>query len=166
MKCPNCDFVDTDEAFGKPATCPSCGAIYEKALVVRALRDEQEADRKAKAEAEAEKAKKEAERIEAIRAQHPARQAERLAAQERATADDGKLSGVLGHMAQGVAESRAQIALEDADRHKRSVVISDIQVPFMSILILMFKVFLAAIPAGIAAYIVYMVVIAIIGPIL
>lgn len=39
MKCPNCEFIDKDEAFGDPATCPKCGAIYEKALKVRELKD-------------------------------------------------------------------------------------------------------------------------------
>lgn len=38
MKCPNCDFIDKDEAFGDPATCPKCGAIYEKALRVQQLK--------------------------------------------------------------------------------------------------------------------------------
>lgn len=39
MKCPNCDFIDKDEAFGQPPTCPKCGAIYEKALRVRQLKE-------------------------------------------------------------------------------------------------------------------------------
>ena len=48
MKCPNCDFIDKDEAFGDPATCPKCGAIYEKALRVRELRDQMAAKKAAK----------------------------------------------------------------------------------------------------------------------
>jgi len=42
MKCPNCDFTDKDEAFGDPATCPKCGAIYEKALRVQQLKQKLE----------------------------------------------------------------------------------------------------------------------------
>ena len=42
MKCPNCDFIDKDEAFGDPATCPKCGAIYEKALRVKVLKEQLE----------------------------------------------------------------------------------------------------------------------------
>lgn len=38
MKCPNCDFIERDELWGEPATCPKCGAIYEKALKVKELR--------------------------------------------------------------------------------------------------------------------------------
>lgn len=49
MKCPNCDFIDKDEAFGEPATCPKCGAIYEKALKVKQLKNKLE---KQKAEKE------------------------------------------------------------------------------------------------------------------
>lgn len=39
MKCPNCDFIEKDEAFGDPAICPKCGAVYEKALRAKAFRD-------------------------------------------------------------------------------------------------------------------------------
>lgn len=42
MMCPNCNFIEKDEVFGDPATCPKCGAIYEKALRVKALRDKLE----------------------------------------------------------------------------------------------------------------------------
>lgn len=45
MKCPNCDFIDKDEAFGDPATCPKCGAIYEKALRVQQLKKKLEAQK-------------------------------------------------------------------------------------------------------------------------
>ena len=41
MKCPNCDFIERNEAFGNPATCPKCGAIYEKALRIKQLRERQ-----------------------------------------------------------------------------------------------------------------------------
>lgn len=42
MKCPNCDFIEKDEVFGDPATCPKCGAIYEKALRIKADRERKE----------------------------------------------------------------------------------------------------------------------------
>lgn len=48
MKCPNCEFIDKDESFGDPATCPKCGAIYEKALKVRGLKDKIAAKKLAK----------------------------------------------------------------------------------------------------------------------
>ena len=38
MKCPNCDFIERDELWGEPATCPKCSAIYEKALRTKELR--------------------------------------------------------------------------------------------------------------------------------
>lgn len=49
MKCPNCDFIDKDEAFGDPATCPECGAIYEKALKLKQFKQELEAQKAANA---------------------------------------------------------------------------------------------------------------------
>lgn len=49
MKCPNCDFIDKDEAFGDPATCPNCGAIYEKALRVQQLKKKLDAQKAANA---------------------------------------------------------------------------------------------------------------------
>ena len=42
MKCPNCNFIEKDEVFGDPATCPKCGAIYEKALRVKVLKEQLE----------------------------------------------------------------------------------------------------------------------------
>ena len=49
MKCPNCDFIDKDEAFGDPGTCPECGAIYEKALKLKQFKQELEAQKSANA---------------------------------------------------------------------------------------------------------------------
>lgn len=43
MKCPNCDFIERDELWGDPATCPKCGAIYEKALAVKQAKAKQAA---------------------------------------------------------------------------------------------------------------------------
>lgn len=42
MKCPNCDFIERDEAFGNPPTCPKCGAVYAKALRARQLKEAQQ----------------------------------------------------------------------------------------------------------------------------
>ncbi len=59
MKCPNCDFIDKDEAFGDPATCPKCGAIYEKALRVQQLKKKMEAQKAENAARQEASAKKE-----------------------------------------------------------------------------------------------------------
>ncbi len=59
MKCPNCDFIDKDEAFGDPATCPKCGAIYEKALRVQQFKKKLEAQKAENAARQEASAKKE-----------------------------------------------------------------------------------------------------------
>lgn len=40
MQCPACNHVDDEDAFGKPAKCPRCGAFYEKAVIARARKAE------------------------------------------------------------------------------------------------------------------------------
>lgn len=59
MKCPNCDFAEKDEAFGDPATCPKCGAIYEKALRVQQFKKKLEAQKAENAARQEASAKKE-----------------------------------------------------------------------------------------------------------
>lgn len=39
MKCPACDFIERDELWGDPATCPKCGAVYEKAVAARQAKE-------------------------------------------------------------------------------------------------------------------------------
>lgn len=62
LKCPNCDFTDKDEAFGLPATCPSCGAVYEKALKVRQIKQKLETQKVAEVKRPAKPKKERAER--------------------------------------------------------------------------------------------------------
>lgn len=40
MKCPNCDFIEKDEVFGSPPKCPACGALYDKAVRLRELKEQ------------------------------------------------------------------------------------------------------------------------------
>lgn len=107
MQCPNCDLTDTDEAFGKPATCPSCGAIYAKALRVRAIRNEQKLLRQQKAEddaAKVAKAEARAAKIEAAKAK-----AESIRKQ-----GESKISKALGGAAAGAAEARQARSQQEA----------------------------------------------------
>lgn len=93
MKCPNCDFIEKDEAFGQPPTCPKCGAIYEKALIARAARDRLAKKAETRRAKESEKAAEE----------------EQLEAQDQSKEEKPSLlaRGLEGAK-QGVTESRAQ----------------------------------------------------------
>jgi len=39
MQCPNCQHEASSAAFGDPPCCPSCGAYYEKALLLKARKE-------------------------------------------------------------------------------------------------------------------------------
>ena len=41
MQCPSCGYLATVKDFGNPAICPKCDAIYEKALIAKAKRNEE-----------------------------------------------------------------------------------------------------------------------------
>lgn len=152
MQCPNCEFIDRDEVFGNPATCPKCDAIYEKALRVKALREQQEAMRRKKtADDVGIAAQKEKEKLSALK---PAPDKPQQAQKRINTAevggqnqDDRSSIGVLGHVAKGVEDARAQAAQLDADRKSRSVVITDVDISFWSMVRLLVKLAIASIPA-------------------
>lgn len=126
MKCPNCDFIDKDEAFGDPATCPKCGAIYEKALRVRQLRDQVDAQRSAKIQT------------------NPA-----------SSALKSKLENAAGAVADG-RRNREVIETEKTKKRERQmVIVADIDMPFMSMVSFMIKWGIAAIPAMAVLFILY-----------
>lgn len=120
MKCPNCDFIEKDEAFGDPATCPKCGAIYEKALRIRANKERQELF---------EKQKQESQGID-----QGASLKDRLA-NASASVSDGR-------------EKRAEAGIQkQQNRESRSVIVTDIDMPFWSMVFFMVKWVIASIPA-------------------
>lgn len=126
MKCPNCDFIDKDEAFGDPATCPKCGAIYEKALRVRQLRDQVDAQRSAKIQT------------------NPA-----------SSALKSKLENAAEAVADG-RRNREVIETEKTKKRERQmVIVADIDMPFMSMVSFMIKWGIAAIPAMAVLFILY-----------
>lgn len=160
MKCPNCDFIEKDEAFGQPPTCPKCGAIYEKA---RRLRELKEMHAK-KLQAAAEKKAKE---------QQAAEQQAAEQASENATVENGQQAhqevkaeeSISASISAGIAEARAERqreADEIASRGTQEVVITDVQIPFLSLTVLLFKIMVAAIPAAIAFYIFMLIVLGVI----
>lgn len=55
MKCPNCDLVEPDELRNETATCPSCGATYERALRLKIRRPVQAEQKQREAELNAAK---------------------------------------------------------------------------------------------------------------
>lgn len=156
MKCPNCDFIEKDEAFGQPPTCPKCGAIYEKALRVRQLKELHLKKLKAAAEKKAQEQPAQQQAAEKREAVEPPAEPE----------EDKVKPGVAASISAGIAEARAERqreADEIASRGTHSVVITDVQIPFLSLVVLLFKIMVAAIPAAIAFYIVILVGLGIIG---
>ncbi len=118
MKCPNCDFIDKDEAFGEPSTCPKCGAIYEKALRVRELRDQLVAKKAAKKPVE-------------LASETPKR----------------RLSNAANAVAEGRKTREAAATNKAEKREQQMVIVADIDMPFMSMVSFMIKWMLASIPA-------------------
>ena len=122
MKCPNCDFIEKDEAFGDPATCPKCGAIYEKALKIRADKDRHELFEK--------------KRLEATRSN-----------QDNAPSIKSRLASASASVSEG-REERAQAEIQKhKQRESRSVIVTDIDMPFWSMVNFMIKWALASVPA-------------------
>lgn len=120
MKCPNCDFIDKDEAFGDPATCPKCEAIYEKALRTRALREEFESQRAAQKRHEPE--------------------------------DDGvtlkdRFSSMTAKSEERRKRREAYAVERGVQMEKKKVIVSDIDMPFWSMVRFMVKWAIASIPA-------------------
>lgn len=118
MKCPNCDFIDKDEAFGDPATCPKCGAIYEKALRVRELRDQMAAKKAAKKPVE-------------------------LASE----APKIRLANAANAVAEGRKARETAAANKAEKRERQMVIVADIDMPFWSMVRFMVKWAIASIPA-------------------
>lgn len=118
MKCPNCDFIDKDEAFGDPAICPKCGAIYKKALRVRRLRDQLDAQKAAKKPAES-----------------------------TSEAPIGRLANAANAVAEG-RKAREVAAKNRAEKRERQmVIVTDIDMPFWSMVSFMIKWAIASVPA-------------------
>ena len=126
MKCPNCDFIDKDDAFGEPAKCPKCSAIYEKALRVRQLRDQVDAQRSAKIQT------------------NPA-----------SSALKSKLENAAEAVADGRRNREAIETEKTKKRERQMVIVADIDMPFMSMVSFMIKWGIAAIPAMAVLFILY-----------
>lgn len=125
MKCPNCDFIDKDEAFGEPAICPKCSAIYEKALRVRQLRDQVDAQKSAK-----------------------------IQTKPASNALKSKFENAAEAVADGRRAREATAAVKTKKREQQMVIVTDIDMPFMSMVSFMIKWMLASIPAVIILMIV------------
>lgn len=125
MKCPNCDFIDKDEAFGEPATCPKCSAIYEKALRVRQLRDQVDAQKAAK-----------------------------IQIKPASNALKSRLENAAEAVADGRRDREAIASMKTKKREQQMVIVTDIDMPFMSMMSFMIKWMLASIPAVIILMIV------------
>lgn len=148
MKCPNCDFIEKDEAFGQPPTCPKCGAIYEKALRVRQLKELHLKKLKAAAEKKAQgqpAQQQAAEKQEAV---------EQPAEPEEVKAQPGMAASISA----GIAEARAQRRQDEEDAALREVIVTDIRMPFWSMVVFMVKWVIAAIPAFIILAVVFSIV--------
>lgn len=119
MQCPACNHESPDESFGDPAKCPACGVYYEKALALK--------QRRAAVE------------------QGPAQS-------DETGARPSIKSGWLGAKV-SVEEGRQRRAQEQAEKARRvaknAVVVTDVQIPFGSMVTLLVKLALAAIPAAI-----------------
>lgn len=120
MKCPNCDFIDKDEAFGEPATCPKCGAIYEKALRIRESKERQELFEKQRRESQ------------------PSRQGVTL---------KDRLANASSSVSDGREKREKESLQARQGRESRSVIIEDIDMPFWSMVSFMVKWAIASIPA-------------------
>lgn len=120
MKCPNCDFIDKDEAFGDPATCPKCGAIYEKALRIKADKERQELFEK--------------KRLESAQNHHSASLKGRLAHASTSVSDGREKRATAG-------------AQNQKKREQQMVIVADIDMPFWSMVSFMIKWALASVPA-------------------
>lgn len=120
MKCPNCDFIEKDEAFGEPATCPKCGAIYEKALRIKADKERQELfERK---------------RMESAQNNHSASLKDRFVSASTSVSDG--------------REKRVAAGAQSQQRRERQmVIVADIDMPFWSMVNFMIKWALASVPA-------------------
>ncbi|MDY0191677.1 MAG: hypothetical protein RBR22_13200 [Desulfuromonas sp.] len=140
MKCPNCDFIDKDEAFGDPAKCPECGAFYDKALKVKELKNALARQSTAADTDELAAVGKSEDKIARERARKEQRDHEaRVKADLKAKAESDR------------AELKRQFAQERQERERiergRKVVIADIDMPFWSMVQFMVKWALASIPA-------------------
>lgn len=120
MECPNCGIAGTDEAFGIPATCPECSVVYEKALRVKLLREQLEEQKKGRGRPEQD-------------------------------IEKGGVKRRFHSAAKSVSEGRKRRILGEFESKQkglsRSVIVTDIDMPFWLIVKFMVKLMLASIPA-------------------
>lgn len=160
MQCPNCDHEAPDSEFGNPLRCPSCGAYYEKALIAKQLRIDRacanakvtEQEKAARSEQEAALAKKK-ELEDATLAKVNSEYAE---AEQRFRNEKFEMNARLEKYSQETEAKRTSDAA-------RSVIVSDIQMPFWSMVRFMVKSTLAAIPALTILLIFALIVMALFG---
>lgn len=138
MKCPNCDFIDKDEAFGDPAVCPKCGAIYEKALKIKADKDRQELFEK--------------KRVKSARGN-----------QDNGTSIKSRIASASASVSDGREKRAESAAAHKQKRELQMVVVTDIDMPFWSMVGFMIKLGIAALPAFFIIFMVYTFVLAVIG---
>lgn len=122
MQCPACNHEDGAGNFGEPAKCPACGVYYEKALALKQRREKMERQQD-KPDQEAPKDKLKSAWLGA-----------------KVSIEEGRR--------RRAAEEQAKIAARNADA-ARPVVVTDIEIRFGSLVVLLVKLAFAAIPAAI-----------------
>lgn len=123
--CPSCGYTRRSQDLAADYECPRCGIVYAKY--------------KTKEEREAEEIRKNLERIRIEREQAEAAELARREAAERAVAEAAE-----------AREARAAEGRREAEKRRRrrvEVVVTDVSIPFESMVWLLFKSTLAAIPA-------------------
>jgi hypothetical protein len=142
MQCPNCDHDAPDVEFGNPLRCPSCGAFYEKALIAKQSRVARATEKaKSNKQEQVEQQARIALETGLAALAERKKQAEQ---QDRIVLEAGFDSSK--SLSKEDKQRQAQQS-KDASDAARSVIVTDIQMPFWSMVRFMVKSTLAAIPA-------------------
>lgn len=131
MQCPACNHEASLEQFGNPARCPQCGVYYEKALSLKLRKEQSQA------------APKDPE-------QPPVKD------KRKSAWDSAKLSVQEGRRRR--AELESQVALRRSPELANGVVVVDIKMSFWSMVVFMVKWVIAAIPAAIILFFIFVMV--------
>lgn len=121
MQCPACEHESSPESFGDPAKCPHCGVYYQKALALKQRREQAV--------------------IEPNQPEQPARK------EKLKTAWLGAKVSVEEGRRRRAEQEQALMAARNAAAAK-PVVVTDIEIRFGSLVVLLVKLAFAAIPAA------------------
>lgn len=122
MQCPACNHEASPESFGSPAKCPHCGVYYDKALALKQRREEMQREAAKPDEAE------------------PKDKLKSAWLGAKVSVEEGRK--------RRASEEQAKIAARSAAAAK-PVVVTDIEIRFGSLVVLLVKLAFAAIPAAI-----------------